>query len=308
MNSAFEFQVEELGSAAAAALAAAPGGEVIAVFRRSFYVKGAGGGLVCIGPPGIGAGPLNAICELPEGLDWEASGLHAGDSVSIAEENLTVGGRFSFGLKNMARWHPPLPAFCKKPELEEGLRALAGNGADRFPEEGLGRLIPWLLNGRAVATGAENPFLKAGMEGASALYDWMCGAGGDGGAPPPEAATALIGLGPGLTPSGDDLIGGAMIALRALGREDMAKRLADWALPLAEVRTGEISCAHLRCAARGEGAAALHAALGWLMAPAGEVELELEAALDRIGAIGHTSGWDALAGATLACAAWAAWV
>lgn len=310
MNSAFEFQLKKIGSAAAAALAANGRGKVLAVFRRSFYVKGAADALACIGPIAIGAGPLNAICDLPDGIDWEASGLRTGDSVSAAEENLTVGGRFSFRLKGAARWRPPPPpAFCERPALEKGLRALAGLEAGRFPEEGVGRLIPWLLNGREPShavfspPSAENPFLQAGARGASALYDWMCRAQGEGdGAPPPEDARTLIGLGPGLTPSGDDVIGGAMIALRALGREALADRLAEWALPLAEARTGEISYAHLRLAAEGEGAAALHAALGWLMAPAGPAEWDT--ALDRIGAIGHTSGWDALTGAALACAAW----
>ena len=70
-------------------------------------------------------------------------------------------------------------------------------------------------------------------------------------------------------------------------------------------RTGEISYAHLRCAAEGEGAAARHAALAWLISPSNE--REFEAALEQVGAIGHTSGWDALTGAAMACAAWTAW-
>jgi len=55
----------------------------------------------------------------------------------------------------------------------------------------------------------------------------------------------------------------------------------------------------LACAAEGEGAAALHdmlAALGNPVAPG------FAGHLDAIDAIGHTSGWDALAGAVVTAA------
>lgn len=104
------------------------------------------------------------------------------------------------------------------------------------------------------------------------------------------AADTLIGLGPGLTPAGDDFVAGAMIALRASGRPALADRVADWALPLARARTGRISRAHLECAANGEGHEALHR---WLASPD-------ERNLAQLAQIGHTSGLDAAAGAAAA--------
>jgi hypothetical protein len=109
----------------------------------------------------------------------------------------------------------------------------------------------------------------------------------------PVGAATLIGLGPGLTPSGDDLIGGAMCMLHATGRGEIAARLAAWVLPLAKSNTNRISAAHLECAAEGECGEAVNDAIVALVA-GGEVDL------GRIDAIGHTSGWDALAGAALA--------
>ncbi len=125
---------------------------------------------------------------------------------------------------------------------------------------------------------------------AQAFLGWISGAG--------KPDDALIGLGPGLTPAGDDFVGGAMIALRAAGESELAERVAAWALPLAETRTGRISRAHLACAARGEGHEALHALLA---APEGSARFE--ASLARLARIGHTSGLDAAAGALLALAA-----
>jgi hypothetical protein len=98
---------------------------------------------------------------------------------------------------------------------------------------------------------------------------------------------ALIGLGPGLTPAGDDFVGGAMIALRACGDAPLADRVAAWALPLAAANTSRISRAHLECAAHGEGHEYLHA---FLFAPTKDN-------LDRLSRIGHSSGLDAAAGA-----------
>ena len=84
---------------------------------------------------------------------------------------------------------------------------------------------------------------------------------------PFRAVESLIGLGPGLTPSGDDLLGGVLITLRALGWPQAADTLGCWLLPRARARTHAISYAHLACAAGGEGAAALHDTLATLCSP-----------------------------------------
>ena len=115
---------------------------------------------------------------------------------------------------------------------------------------------------------------------ATAFLKWMGGSG--------KPDDTLIGMGPGLTPAGDDFVGGAMIALRAFGQAALADRIAAWALPLAETNTNRISRAHLECAAEGEGHEALHDLLGF-----GNPERDLA----RLARVGHTSGLDAAAGA-----------
>lgn len=126
------------------------------------------------------------------------------------------------------------------------------------------------------------------LEPARSFLGWIAGTGA------PD--DALIGLGPGLTPAGDDFVGGAMIALRAFGENAghaaLADRIAAWALPLAEERTNRISRAHLQCAAAGEGHEALHAYL----------ESFSRRDLARLARLGHSSGLDAAAGCVLALA------
>jgi hypothetical protein len=113
--------------------------------------------------------------------------------------------------------------------------------------------------------------------------------------PAPRAANALIGMGPGLTPAGDDFAGGALIALRAAGRTAQADRISAWALALAKKGTGKISRAHLRCAAAGEGHEALHELLRALH----KGKQAIDRALAALSRVGHSSGRDAAAGALL---------
>ena len=126
---------------------------------------------------------------------------------------------------------------------------------------------------------------------AQAFLRWIAGSG--------LPDDALIGLGPGLTPAGDDFAGGAMIALRAFGHARHADRIAAWALPLAKRRTNRISRAHLECAAAGQGHEALHR----LLAALGRGDAVLASAVQALDRVGHSSGRDAAAGALLSLAA-----
>ena len=282
--------VVALGSAARRVLAERGEGRVLAAFERAFYLQGQGG-LICLGPVSMAAGPLNLLCAA-----WPPGDLAPGMLARLSGTEIRLASGTVFSLTGAIDWRPPQPPEWHAADLRHGLAALARTAARRAPPDGLGRLIPALADGgrRAAADDTASPLLRRAAAGASALAEWLAG---DAGAPPPARARALIGLGPGLTPSGDDLIAGALIALRALSRPDAAERLSAWALPLAATRTGAISRAHLAAAAAGEGAEPLHRVLAALCAAA---EAGLEHELDAIAGIGHCSGWDALAGVALA--------
>lgn len=105
------------------------------------------------------------------------------------------------------------------------------------------------------------------------------------------AANALAGLGPGLTPAGDDYLVGVVHGLYATRPEPKAARLSQTIAEAAAPRTNTLSAAWLRAAARGEASAHWHALVDALAAGG-----PLEPALLRIIDTGHTSGADALAG------------
>ena len=110
--------------------------------------------------------------------------------------------------------------------------------------------------------------------------------------PDKDAVAVLLGLGPGLTPSGDDFLGGMLIALHVCGEKSIQKQLYTQVESLLD-NTGPVSKAHLKAAALGEGSHSLHQVLNMLL-EGNETQLEL--GIDAINQIGHTSGWDALAG------------
>ncbi|MFI0349711.1 DUF2877 domain-containing protein [Actinomadura sp. 9N407] len=121
-----------------------------------------------------------------------------------------------------------------------------------------------------------------------------------------ESAERIVGLGPGLTPSGDDILAGLLVSLRliggAAGQDDRAVWLADWlgaaVTADAGTRTTSLAATLLHCAASGgagaEVAAVLRAVAGH--EPAGP-------AVRRLLAAGHTSGADLAAGVHAGCRA-----
>ena len=94
--------------------------------------------------------------------------------------------------------------------------------------------------------------------------------------------SALVGLGPGLTPAGDDLVAGALVALRAIGRQAEAGRIGE---SIDVARTTPISAALLVEAGHGRAARSL---LGLVRALDGRHDLDR--ALDGLLAVGATSG------------------
>lgn len=224
-------------------------GEVVATFRRSCYLRFAGGRHACVGDASLGRGPLNALVD---DLHLPALGTRAALSVAT-------------------RWTPlPLPP---NPVIDIGALEYAARG--RVPSEGLGCLITLAHN---ALSGHAQPALDA-------LERWLIGNALD------DDAQMLIGLGPGLTPSGDDYLGGLLIALHALGRRPQAQGLWRWLEPRL-ARTSAISGAHLAAAAAGEGHEALHACLHALASR----NADWTRTLDQVASVGHVSGWDALAG------------
>lgn len=257
-----------LGWKAREALARSGGhARVFATLSESAYLT-AGDEMIWLGRGGaaLHARAMLTDASLPSGigeLTLDASGLSAWRAATFHSppDRLAAGGRSLLAL----------------------VRAAAG--LDR-PPRGLGGLL----------VGAPLPFPLGDVTDRVVAL-----AGVRRAADAPAAAFPLLGLGPGLTPSGDDLVGAFLFARRvtATAAETPAwQRAAAAIVTAARDRTHPISLTLLADLAGGDAHAPLHDlthALAASLAPA-----MLREATDRLTRIGHSSGWDMLAGLLIA--------
>jgi hypothetical protein len=107
------------------------------------------------------------------------------------------------------------------------------------------------------------------------------------------ASRALLGLGTGLTPSGDDLAGAALFGRMLIDRSDAWRRIGARLAADAHTASHAISAALLADLVAGQSFEPLHALADALVA--GDDAAALDAAR-TLGELGHSSGWDMLTG------------
>jgi hypothetical protein len=226
----------------------------------------AGGEIVWLGPPDA---PRHARAILARDL------AIAGDEVRVDARGLVP-------------WRPrPLTLDARGAGmLVDGGRRLAAALGPRATPGGFGG---WL-------TGAPLAFPLAGAGAAARALAAACAR--DDASAAGAAARALLGVGGGLTPSGDDFVGGALFARRLLtdaGAVDPLawRRVADAVLAAAPALTHPISVALLGDLAAGLGWAPLHDLAAALADGAAAAALT---SAERLVGLGHSSGWDVLAG------------
>lgn len=98
--------------------------------------------------------------------------------------------------------------------------------------------------------------------------------------------SSMIGLGPGLTPSGDDFLVGFMAALGMNGEQEFLSLLCG-EIERNLMKTNDISAAYLSHACQGEFSEPFHCLFS---------TEETVAAVNQVASVGHSSGTDALAG------------
>ena len=258
---------------------------LVAVFSRSLYLQ-AGSDFLCIGDTSIGKGPLNATVDF---VDWARIAKRLPSSGAKVPINATMVeiGRAMLDTARASTWRPPRwPRIVRIERLAEALRKLENLTYKRAPIEGLARIV-WVPIGEPTTS-----IDRIARPRVDRLRNWASArlSPSQSGLPPIE----LLGLGPGLTPSGDDLLCGAMIALHAIGAIDAGGDLHAAIAAVAPSATSPLSAAFLRAAAEGCGSAGLHDILISLIK-----NEPIESDIDVLARIGHTSGWDALAGAAV---------
>jgi hypothetical protein len=242
-------------------------GRVVAALAASIYIVVRGELLWLGGPGGVLHARAVRLAALPR------TPCAAGDSIRLAFDPIAV-------------WRPPLVE-------REGIAALR-HGAIRLSKCAT-RLGAAAGFGARLA-GGPLPFPLAAVASDADLLASACAE--DDADRAAHAAERLLGVGGGLTPSGDDYVGGAFFARGLLARAD-AGDAASWRRAAERVRAAAASATHPISATvlgdllDGEGWAPLH---DLARALADGDERASEAAARSLTRLGHSSGWDVLAG------------
>lgn len=268
-----------LTAEAARRLRAARSGRVHSAFARTVNIAldglGDAGWLSLHGPGPLSA-PFGIACDTAPAL----AGL-AGAPVRVEAGALVLDGALRVRLDRAVAADTTLPTAAPLPPLAACLASAQARVTDG--------LLPVAA---AVLCGAAVPSDPLARLAAPALARLHAATAAREAATCVEAARTLLGLGPGLTPAGDDALVGWLVGLRVDGPEgrDLVEATSSALLGAAADRTGPLSCAFLAAGAAGCVAEPVR---DFVAAPDG---VRLSALL----ALGATSGADLLAGYLLA--------
>jgi hypothetical protein len=268
--------------------------EVVSVHRRVLSLRLESGGLVTVGAPEVPLAPGGLTIDLDVGIALADLGLAAGQPGGIDRGRLSIpAARLRILLEGAVPWEPR-PALPSLSAAQLGRRARDA-GVVAIAEGGASSLVPLLWAAGAAAPSAVT------ARAARAMRDLRRAAVAGDGAGVETAARGLAGLGPGLTPSGDDCLAGFAAAwalespslgLCPAGVEGVLDGLRRGGAPGAS----EIGRAWLAHATRGEVAEPMGQFFRVLV---GGADARLAGAVRAVLALGATSGGDWMTGALL---------
>jgi Protein of unknown function (DUF2877) len=268
-------------------------GEVMAVHPHSVYITDEDDAIYAIVRQPLGNGPLNLV--IPAEPSHMFAGLALGTSLASTGAMLGIGEGITIGLDGAMVWESRARAALAADGalLDRGLAVLCRELSTGAPAESLARLLPHLDDEELpeslerIAHFPRSHALIGGLAESLAQRDRRR---------LKVVTSSLAGLGPGLTPAGDDFIGGVLLALAIVraqrgdpALDDVAHLLVETAAP----RTHDISAAYLRAAHEGQVNESWDPLLVALAA--GDAE-RISAAAAPVLTTGHTSGADMLAG------------
>jgi hypothetical protein len=235
--------------------------------------------------------------------------LHTGLTVLIQRGTLAFPARgIGLSLHQSQPWNPrPTipPASCPAERLERNLGQLTQFLLDKAPSpspspsQGLAQLALLADAPDRDAPASASPLVQKAWPATRSLLQALAQQQSESAA---AAAQALIGLGPGLTPSGDDLlislIASTLLLSEALGMDSGEyQRFGSKVLAHAQHRTTLLSVNWIEYAARGQVSETLGRLLQALAL--GDRPSLLEASANEVFSSGATSGGDLLAGVIL---------
>jgi len=279
-------------------LFALPGfsGKVFAVLSATIYLESRDGEILWISREGL---PMHRRCIL---ASFQSDSIFVGQSFFTHGPCLRIARELTIDLDQATEWKPigvvpeqAQPLFVVNVCVRRLLEAVVKLGNAK----GLGQtilLISEVVDGNEMATFVKGPLLSRvrslilGLTKACCKQDMVQVA---------QIGREFVGLGTGLTPSGDDFLGGLLFAAHSLKtvypedfdwEQEPVMGLIKWA----RTQTHPISYAILSDLALGHGPEPLHEVVTSLLK--GQNLDRTMAGVTRLIEIGDTSGWEILAG------------
>ena len=267
---------------------------VLHVFERSCNLIDERGEILSLVTADLDAGPFSMLVEpLAPAFDtW----VKQDTSLSLDGDGLSLGG-LKIDLDGAEIWdpRPDWQALSQSvPDLIDWLPIVQEVLATKAPENSLAHLSfidPAHGGAEHHGTGVYwDRMMRAAAPAASVLCEGLIQADS---VAIQNGASRLAGLGPGLTPAGDDFILGAALATWLVYPFEVAEPLVAVMSANAVPHTTALSAAWIRAAARAEAGKRWHDLFSALSTKS---ETGFERSLLSLAAVGHTSGSDALAG------------
>ena len=279
-------------------LLALPGfsGKVLAVLSETVYLASRDGEILWISQEDL---PMHRRCVL---ASFRSDSICVGQKFFSQGPCLRIAGEVEIDLGQAVEWKPlsvvpqqAQPIFAVNVHVRRLLEAVGKLGSAK----GFGQIIPLIsavLDGNEMAAFVQDPLLARVR---SSILDLARPCLKKDAVQVAQIGREFVGLGPGLTPSGDDFLGGLLFAARALKttypedfdwEEEPVTGLIDWA----RTQTHPISHAILSDLALGHGPEPLHEVVTSLLK--GQNLDDTMTGVIRLIEIGDTSGWDILTG------------
>jgi hypothetical protein len=282
--------ITHMGATARAHLASGQCGQVLAVVSNAIYLLTASGELLWLASDGA---PMHRRClKVSAPLPRPDQGA----PFYVDGHCLEIDPGLAFDTASASLWQPPKvnrSDLIAVTAVAARVRALVPS-LDLSRATGFGRFIPEIVGcGPSIEAAIDDLVLTHAKPTVLSVADACLSQDRRQIA---RCADALIGLGAGLTPSGDDLVGGLLFGARVLLDAYPGSSVSDMAI-IGEhyrMRTNQISFTLLDDLANGHAIEPLyHLVNGILM---GESLRSIRLAVGRVTRVGHSTGWDMVAG------------
>lgn len=276
-------------------------GEIHSIFERTFNIL-LGGKLVGIARSEVTPSPINIITDILPDENMSELGIDKEMTVRREDNRLSVDDVLEISLESAEIWQPKTRAegYIDFELTGRNLELAKRLAADKARSEGLEQLLP-SIGDVALGKTPQLPELKQVAEKALpqivGLVDSTRKNDVEG---VRRYGQNLVGLGPGLSPSADDMLSGFMVSrwwvANSLGGDLNQLRTMNEAIIDSIGGTTLMSQQLLRHAVRGEANRAVEELLGAVLTG---TAADVEAGVKEVSAIGETSGIDMVVGLLL---------